>query len=225
MTDTRIRNLIYDNVINTFTDNISTIEIIVICSIMYKNIKNMISSGVLKDSYQINSTITEQLELVYQQVKIELIKNISLDDISNYISSNELGNFKLMTNNHINNIVRLFNNREEYKSFNTKYFTSSMYKVAGSYINIIYMKKLRYIHKNVMIPIINYYKENYNDIYDYSLEIISSTSGRYPGKIINFKISNIKAETIANDIFMNRINIPYLKINSFDDTVEIVTTI
>jgi hypothetical protein len=225
MNDFRIRLLVYDVVSDLFSEELPLTEFVVICVLVYKNIKNMILSGVIEGTNGVYNAIVKQTSLVGNEVYSDLTRNLSLDDIENYMNENNISNFKLMTNRQINDIVTLFKNRIEYRSFDTRYFDGSMYKVPNYLCNTITMKLLRKVHDKIMIPIIKYYKQNYDGIIDGSMEIISAIGGKYPGKVILFNIGDIPAETIANDIFMKRINVPYANISDFGGVVEITTNI
>ena len=126
-------------------------------------------------------------------------KTISRWENGNYIISFNLNSFLMITTKQVSDILRLYENKEQIKTFSPVYFSQHMYNITG--LNDSESNALAFAHQNVISPIAEHYVSNFNIRYaDVSVDALNDG---YIGKTIDLSISGIKNSRIIADIEKN----------------------
>jgi hypothetical protein len=170
-------------------------KIIASCLIFYI-IKNLIATDSSNESNIV--TLAGNYGTTYKSI-VSGMKNtyISYLLMQNKLAEYKPASFLDMTNEKIETIYKLYQNKTEIKKFSCINFSEYMYNVSS--ISADNEIKLRKIHFDVMVPIMKFYKAT-NGLNDNNMVIIQADTGGYIGKEIIFYIDGVSNANLIYDI-------------------------
>jgi hypothetical protein len=177
---------------------------LILSCIFYSFISNM---GSVDSNIQnnIKSTVQSYANVFKNNFAVYKQKAIAYNIMVRKIESYRKNSFLEFNFNEIQEINKLYQNKTELVSFSTSSFSQYMYKVAN--IKLSNYRRLSKVHYEIMVPIIQYYKDN-NGIEESNMEIYDSELyPDIPGKEIYFGIKGILPNRVVSDIKSNRIPI------------------
>lgn len=180
----------------------SDIDRIIISCILYDYIQKILKE---QPSYQNNSKdlASSYLELFLNEFKSYKSSAVSYTIMRKLVEKLNKGSILQFYDDEIREVIDLYNNKTAVVPFSSYSFSQYMYRV----LNLSHKgyRFLSEVHKSVMVPILQFYKNNY-EINDSDMEIYSAEEyPEIPGKEILFSIKGINSTKIASDIKMKRI--------------------
>lgn len=158
-----------------------------------------LDSGYLSE---LTSTVESYAE-TYKNIAESLNeKYISYRDIERTILSYNLNSFLNINKKQIQNIIKLYENKNLIKEFDKYNYSQLMYN-----INKLSFKEDQILaenHYRVIVPLVEYYQNKFNIIMK---NVKVETSEEYPGRVIKISISGVLTSQIYNDIENDVLNI------------------
>lgn len=165
--------------------------------VLYKTINNIIRNDNSYDG-KVKELASSYIGTFKSKIESLNGKYVSYTIMKKKIEDYKLPSFLSITETQINEIYQLYNNKTEIIKFNTTTYSALMYNITS--ITYEQDERLRNIHYNIMIPIIQYYIDNHGAIAS-DMNIISCNSiDNNPGKIIIFNINNISNSQLIYEL-------------------------
>lgn len=174
---------------------------ILAASLLFNTSEKLINldSGYLSE---LTSTVESYAE-TYKNIAESLNeKYISYRDIERTILSYNLNSFLNINKKQIQNIIKLYENKDLIKEFDKYNYSQLMYN-----INKLSFKEDQLLSENhyrVIVPLVEYYQNKFNIIMK---NVKVETSEEYPGRVIKISISGVLTSQIYNDIENDVLNI------------------
>lgn len=174
---------------------------ILAASLLFNTAEKLINldSGYLSE---LTSTVESYAE-TYKNIAESLNeKYISYRDIERTILSYNLNSFLNINKKQIQNIIKLYENKNLIKEFDKYNYSQLMYN-----INKLSFKEDQILaenHYRVIVPLVEYYQNKSNIIMK---NVKVETSEEYPGRVIKISISGVLTSQIYNDIENDVLNI------------------
>lgn len=201
MTFDSLKRSIYSAILQTEfnTNDFSNEEInsnkILVGCVSYKILNSIMNSNKQQDGQSRNISLSYVSN--YKNI-VENMKNkyVSYRLIVDYINDQNIKSFLNIKEFELNHIYELYCNKTEISVFNCLTFSQTMYNVSG--LSDYQISILNKVHYNVIVPIIRYYKENYN-ILDKNVAVLTKYTSEEtpnPQNSILLKIQDIESSKI-----------------------------
>lgn len=191
-----------------YTDITQDIYVYILAEVItYKSLTKITESdpGKLSTIFQLAGSL---FTTTLSEINEHKDRYASYSDMKNYLIRNRFNNIESLINMNdgdINLIYKLYSDKTLIVNFNRSSFNPNMYSITQLTQNQ-YTRCVN-IHNNVMVPIIEYYVQEYG-LKDSDMKILNSTEVHYnPMKVITFSINGVSAQQIYTDINRNRIQI------------------
>ena len=199
---------------------LTTQEKIVVSCILYVQAANL-----LELNKSLKSTVSSVLSSYSGNItsKVQSLKGnyLSYDLMLKEVEKINKNSFYQYTDDDLNAIYALYLSKTKLKKFSSGSFSQSAYKIENlSYNDDL---KLQKIHKYIMVPICNYFKEYFN-IQDSDLEIYSvqDTPDSVIGNEIIFSIKGLSPSRIVSVINSNKLALDIYSAEVYKNMVKIL---
>lgn len=172
------------------------LTLVLLISIIQKHIK-----GNSKMESHVDSLANEYIELYKPIVESLEEKYITYKSIKRLVEKYNLNSLMRLTENQYQELLNLYENKQEKVVFNPYRFSQFMYKVES--LNYAEEDKLRKTHFNIICPIVKYYI-SYASIKNEDVDV-EAAEGSFPGKEIKLAITNVNYNKIISDINLRKI--------------------
>lgn len=166
----------------------------ILMSLIEKNSQYNTNLSSISDSYAESTRATaEGLKGIY----------LSYKSIKTTILNSGVGSFLNISEKLINEILTLYHDKRLIEGFSTLTYSPKMYAVHR--ITRAQDSYLRYIHKQVMVPLAKYYYSTM-DILSSSI-VVENVIENNPGKTVNISIDGVSPSQISTDITTDKIGV------------------
>lgn len=190
-------------------------------AIVFKLVRDIIGKNPALTS-DITSTIESYAGTYKTIIESMQSKYVVYRTLYNTVREYHLSSFLTITEEQINRINKIYEDKTEVRLFEKESFSQYMYKV--SHTTIGQLERLRKIHYEIIVPIVDYYIERFNLSYSAMVVDNAEAVANNPGKEISFTITGIPVASIVRDVKQDKMKVSkYIyDIHTNDDKVVLI---